>query len=371
MLITRGKTNWQFLLIIITLTIIAGGGIFWFTSNSKLLETAIENKTTNENSKSIRDIDFVKYLADIKYPNGLNPAEFCMPNQEPIYIDEIKYADLDNDSKEEAIVIASTCFTGTAGPDINSIYKLSPSGEIIELKLNNDFQGKNVFDFDDYAGKSYRLDFEDGKLFDVLLIRKEGDPYCCPAGGTKQVFYKWNGEEFIVTDVVIKKNETADWKIYRNEEYGFEVKYPADWKPIEIEYYKYKGSNITGKGLYRFETPTGEVEFPVNLIQYKYEGSLEEFFVEEKDKLAEAEGANYILSEKKEIEVGGERGIEIPNRIGNNYESALIFVKKYSYIYRISLPVKTPGDPLFNLAPIDESISDTLNQMLSTFRFLK
>ena len=29
---------------------------------------------------------------------------------------------------------------------------------------------------------------------------------------------------------VIKENETADWKTYRNEEYGFEVKYPEDWE---------------------------------------------------------------------------------------------------------------------------------------------
>ena len=27
----------------------------------------------------------------------------------------------------------------------------------------------------------------------------------------------------------VPKDETADWKIYRNDEYGFEIKYPPDW----------------------------------------------------------------------------------------------------------------------------------------------
>lgn len=30
------------------------------------------------------------------------------------------------------------------------------------------------------------------------------------------------------------EDETADWKIYRNEEYGFEIKYPLTWQECEI-----------------------------------------------------------------------------------------------------------------------------------------
>lgn len=35
------------------------------------------------------------------------------------------------------------------------------------------------------------------------------------------------------TSTQVIKDETADWKTYRNEKYGYEVKYPNNWEGIE------------------------------------------------------------------------------------------------------------------------------------------
>ncbi|MDP3052075.1 MAG: hypothetical protein Q8N42_01060, partial [bacterium] len=52
-------------------------------------------------------------------------------------------------------------------------------------------------------------------------------------------------ERVLSTFKFIEKTDTADWKTYRNEKYGFEVKYPATWQnPTERDFATYPESGI-------------------------------------------------------------------------------------------------------------------------------
>lgn len=50
-----------------------------------------------------------------------------------IHIDHLEYFDLTGDGQDEAVVVASTCMTGTAGPDIHAVYKRDVDGKVVEL----------------------------------------------------------------------------------------------------------------------------------------------------------------------------------------------------------------------------------------------
>ena len=54
-------------------------------------------------------------------------------------------------------------------------------------------------------------------------------------GGVLSYQYYWlPKEEVKKSETETPKDETADWKTYRNTKYGYEIKYPNDWdSPIE------------------------------------------------------------------------------------------------------------------------------------------
>jgi len=67
-------------------------------------------------------------------------------------------------------------------------------------------------------------DWVRNKIQFVDIIKENGD-YKIREMGTGRSSLSCNLEE--------KKDETAGWKVYRNEEYGYEVSYPKDWKSKE------------------------------------------------------------------------------------------------------------------------------------------
>ena len=187
---------------------------FWFKDVNDYNPDQISLKVDKQNNLDIKNsigtttatgnihnINFEILLQNTTYKNK-EDLEACMPYQKPIFIDSIKYFDFDGDGKEEAIVRASSCFTGTAGPDINSVYKLLPSGQVIQLTVNDNngmFNGKKIYD---HSWKDYGYDVKNNKLINTRPIYKDSDGNCCPSGGSREITYEWNGKEFMISGVI-------------------------------------------------------------------------------------------------------------------------------------------------------------------------
>jgi hypothetical protein len=57
------------------------------------------------------------------------------PDCEGVDINSLNYFDFAGDGNEDAVVVASTCATGTAGPDVHSVVRRLPDGSLVELKI--------------------------------------------------------------------------------------------------------------------------------------------------------------------------------------------------------------------------------------------
>lgn len=57
------------------------------------------------------------------------------PDCEGVNIDNLDYFDFAGSGNEDAVVVASTCATGTAGPDVHSVVRRQSDGSLVELKI--------------------------------------------------------------------------------------------------------------------------------------------------------------------------------------------------------------------------------------------
>ena len=57
------------------------------------------------------------------------------PDCEGVDIDNLEYFDFVGDGSEEAVVLASTCATGTAGPDVHAVVRRQPDGSLVDLNV--------------------------------------------------------------------------------------------------------------------------------------------------------------------------------------------------------------------------------------------
>ena len=183
--LTKGKTNWKYILIVFVLAVIVGGGIlgwqWWMAKEEiKMPEIKVPEEVTVDEQKLAEDT--VK-----GYVNALMSRS--RDNVLPY---------LTGEAKEK--VQKRPPFFGISNPHLGSFEILSSK------KLDTNEFEFIVREYDEYTGYGI-IGYND----ETLIVTKVGKKYLISSTKTGEY-------------VDIK--ETADWKTYRNEEYGFEIKYP-------------------------------------------------------------------------------------------------------------------------------------------------
>jgi uncharacterized protein YecT (DUF1311 family) len=112
-----------------------------------------------------------------------------------IYVDHLEYHDFIGDGQQEAVVIASTCMTGTAGPDIHAVYARAWDGRVVELPFDRaegtPFFNRSGRKLPVFGNANYGLAVERGEL--VARWSDSSDRQA-----PLVVWYKWDGKKFFM-----------------------------------------------------------------------------------------------------------------------------------------------------------------------------
>src|SRR4051812_50067132 len=95
-----------------------------------VLSTLLSSARQSEPVKQITEIEIKRAI------NARSDVDEC-DSLDQIHIDHLEYYDFTGDGQQEAIVVASTCMTGTAGADVHAVYTPHPHGTLGGFPLFN------------------------------------------------------------------------------------------------------------------------------------------------------------------------------------------------------------------------------------------
>jgi len=128
---------------------------------------------------------------------------FSKADCEGVNINHLEYFDFTGDGQAEAIVLASTCATGTAGPDVHAVITRQPDGSLAELKIPAPSEKQQAALF---GRVFYELSVTDGLLVEI---------YHDESGRVSPLVikYRWNGRDrvFQAADVKIAPRYQASF----------------------------------------------------------------------------------------------------------------------------------------------------------------
>jgi len=148
---------------------------------------AAQNAQPQEAFKKITELEIKTAI------NGGLDAEEC-ESLERIHIDHLEFHDFFGDGQEEAVVVASTCMTGTAGPDVHAVYRRDADGKVVELPFRHaegdPFFNSGGWKIPVFGNGNYGLRVENDEL-----VARWWDTSGREA--PLVIWYKWDGKEFV------------------------------------------------------------------------------------------------------------------------------------------------------------------------------
>jgi hypothetical protein len=369
-LLKAPKTNWKYILIVVVLAIIVGGGILGYRKNIFKEITSLNKFPEIKKPEEVVKDEVTPLTPEEMIPT---PEETSLlenqienwPSYKEIIDEKEKWVGTDSCGNKEFEAVLMEAKKGSM-----KIFKLNNALDLVITPNYNNWTNEEFTNFNDnptaicaVGGRYPRYAYSD-KLLWVGSCGSGFEPDI-----TSPIYKEWKEKQIrcekaskVVKDFFNKK-ETADWKTYRNEEYGFEMKYP----PMSLETnfsaedgYIFKCGEQLGDSLrlasslhfgptiYDFTVYSN----PQNLLP-------EDFFI---CKMNDIRLGSFDRGEIVSIEdvVLGDQKIKAQKIIWQQ-DITTILVPKRNVIIEIQ------GQPGVS----DEGFSNTFSQIISTFKFLE
>ncbi len=122
-------------------------------------------------------------------------AECITRLDQPVTINSLQHFDFTGDGQAEVIVTASSCHTGTAGPNLHTVFEVISSTEARELpiaKIRDPTSGERLLASLEGNRNHFLYVSEEG-----YLVQEYHDESVRPEGQSPLIVYlKWNGQAF-------------------------------------------------------------------------------------------------------------------------------------------------------------------------------